>query len=697
MLVHRNCIVVSILLIPLSVKGFNSVSPDSALFYMQRGICCERDGNPEEAVEELKKALAFDPQCAEAHVKLAEIYTKRGTLEGRIKAERHLRRAIKLDPSRAYYRVIYGLLKLKQGFRYEAKTQFEKAVELDPHCGEAYYYLGKICMKEVWHFKDMIDGPLRFEHFAEEDERKAIEYFRKVLDIDSNHRNALFDLGLIHCESGSYDEMAELFRRIRKSNPEDKDARLFLGLAFYRQGLEAEAWDEFEEAKSFMREDERMVFESIETLLSPEEEKQYLTASLLEKNNFEDRFWLEQDPLYLTEYNERILEHYSRVAYANLRYGFPEEGREGWKTDQGKVYIRYGPPLNRARTRPSIEPAAKDPVRTSIEVWQYRGFDHVFEDMYLNGHYRFKWGARPETDGLAKYNSLIKEVPQVYDYDFGGEQFIIPCFLANFRGKEGKTTVDVCYALPAQYLDYTVEKDVSRVFTEVGTFFFDNQWKNVVRDVTDQELVTERIDPTKKYDVIAQRTVQIDPGMYHFALEVKDKESENVGILRDTVDIRPYNFKDLQMSDILFASNIEPAGEEGTFCKGDFHIDPNPRKRYFQVQPVYIYYEIYNLQLDVFGQTHYEIEYTIGPEVEERKGLSKLIGRIGGLIGAKQRKGLISATSENKGRSSTEHKFLKIDISGIPPEATMLLLTVRDLNSNQKAVTEDRFVIWYEK
>ena len=666
---------------------------DSAHFHLKKALGCVELEDVEGAIGECQLALSLDPKCAEAHVRLAELYMKKGTLMGRIQAERHVRQALKLDTKNADYHVTYGILKLKQGFVHGARSEFKRALELNPQCAEAYFNLGKICEGEVWHFRDMVDGPIRFEHFAQKDERKSIDYFNKALEIDPNHRDALFHLGLAYCEGGMYDEMAELYRRILKKNPKDKDARLFLGLANYRLRREVEARDAFEEAKQTMHEDERAIFESIETLLSPQERKQYTTAALLERDRLKDRFWTERDPLYLTENNERILEHYGRVAYANLRYGSPERGIPGWQTDQGKVYIRYGPPKSRLRTRPSIEPAAKDPVQTSVEIWSYENFDHYFEDMMLTGQYRFKWGERPESDGLYQYTALIKEVPQTFEYDYGGELFNIPCFLADFRGDGGKTDVDVCYALPAQYLDYSVEEDESRVFTEVGTFFFDSTWGSVLKNIADQELVTDRIDPTKEYDIAAQRTVQLEPGLYHFALEVRDKGSENIGLLRDTVEVKGYGFEKLQISDILFASDIEPPADERASGRGDFRIAPNPRKRYSTSQSVFIYYEIYNLKQDEFGQTHYEIEYTVGPESEEKGRLSKLIGGIGDLIGARRRKGYISATSETKGMTYTEHNYLRIDISDVPPDATMLTLTVRDLNGNEEATVEDWFMI----
>jgi GWxTD domain-containing protein len=694
MSVHRYIFLSFLLVSGCLVYGeVQASSPDSARVSPGRGnrplSAAERKG----AIEALEKALDQDRHRAETHAELTELYLQEGTLTGRIEAERHIHQAVKIDPDNARYQVQYGMVKRMQGFRHAAKRKFTKALELDPNCADAYYNLGVLSDQEVWHFRDMVDGPIHFDHFAEKDELQSIDYFRKALRIDPNHRNALFHLGLVYCEQGEFENMAGLCRRMLKNDPDDKDARLFHGLALYRQGRGREAWEEYTVAKELMGEDERAVFESIESLLSPDEEKQYLAASFEERDRLASRFWHRQDPLFLTDYNERILEHYSRVAYANLRYGFPDKGIGGWETDQGKVYIRYGSPLFRTRTRPSIEPGERNPVQTSIEVWRYGDFDHVFEDMLLTGQYRFKWGSRPETDGLSKFNSLIKEVPQTFDYDYGGQRFTVPCALASFRGEKGKTSVDLCYALPAKYLDYTVKQHESRVSVEIGAFFFDDGWQSVLRDVGDEELVTERIDPLKEYDVVSQRTVLVEPGEYHFALEVRDKRSENIGFLRDTVVVKGYGFEKLQLSDVLFATDIQPITGEDAFRRGEFQIVPHPTKRYSPSQPVFIYYEIYNLQPDVFGQTHYVVEYIIGPEPEPSRGLSKLFEDFGDLIGARRRKGLISATSENKGRSTTEHKFLRIDISDVPPDATVLTLHVRDLNSKQEIEEKSRFLI----
>ena len=65
--------------------------------------------------------------------------------------------------------------------------------------------------------------------------------------------------------------------------------------------------------------------------------------------NLDDRlkafkqFWKMRDPTPLTEENERLIEYYQRAAYASRVFKVYRAG-DGWKSDQGMVFMMYGPP-----------------------------------------------------------------------------------------------------------------------------------------------------------------------------------------------------------------------------------------------------------------------------------------------------------------------------------------------------------------
>ena len=106
-------------------------------------------------------------------------------------------------------------------------------------------------------------------------------------------------------------------------------------------------------------EDEKEVFKSLRT----DEERE----------NFINLFWKRRDPTPETPFNEFREEHYRRIAYVNEHYF---EGRVGWRTDRGRVYIMFGPPdfleSNPGGGRGFIFGPQAPTAEFPAEVWVYR-------------------------------------------------------------------------------------------------------------------------------------------------------------------------------------------------------------------------------------------------------------------------------------------------------------------------------------
>lgn len=92
-----------------------------------------------------------------------------------------------------------------------------------------------------------------------------------------------------------------------------------------------------------------------------------------------DRFWERRDPTPGTADNEFRTEFFSRVRYANQNYGVLEPG---WKSDRGRVHIRYGPP-------DEIEQRPSSMSGLAFEIWTYTraGRRFVFVDYDGFGRY----------------------------------------------------------------------------------------------------------------------------------------------------------------------------------------------------------------------------------------------------------------------------------------------------------------------
>ena len=127
-----------------------------------------------------------------------------------------------------------------------------------------------------------------------------------------------------------------------------------------------------EDALYLVTDEERDVFRKLNT---PEE-----------KDAFIEQFWFRRDPSPETAENEFKVEHYRRILYANERF---TAGIPGWRTDRGRIYIKFGPP-DRLETNPAggsyERPRSEGGGHTSVapfEIWEYRRIEGAGDDIVL--------------------------------------------------------------------------------------------------------------------------------------------------------------------------------------------------------------------------------------------------------------------------------------------------------------------------
>lgn len=116
-------------------------------------------------------------------------------------------------------------------------------------------------------------------------------------------------------------------------------------------------------------------------ILSSDSLDYYINQDLKTQQIFFKRFWQMRDPNPSTAENELMDEYYTRINYANNNYG--SFGLDGWNTDRGRIFIKFGDPDEIDRhpfeidTKPYI-------------VWRYYSLrkEFVFQDYTGFGDYR---------------------------------------------------------------------------------------------------------------------------------------------------------------------------------------------------------------------------------------------------------------------------------------------------------------------
>ncbi len=128
-------------------------------------------------------------------------------------------------------------------------------------------------------------------------------------------------------------------------------------------------------------EDIDMALKQMSYILESDTLEKYEKSSLKEKQAFFKRFWKERDPDPTTSRNELKNEYFKRVNYAN--HHFSAMGQDGWRTDRGRILIKFGFPDD-------IERHPFEMGSRPYEIWRYYALRKVFvfEDVSGFGDYR---------------------------------------------------------------------------------------------------------------------------------------------------------------------------------------------------------------------------------------------------------------------------------------------------------------------
>ena len=329
-------------------------------------------------------------------------------------------------------------------------------------------------------------------------------------------------------------------------------------------------------------------------------------------------------------------------------------------------------------------------LNSKWESWIYahigEGFEVTFHDAL--GDYDFQFPLPPANSPNYRLwqhlapESVVgrarKKAPSVYQYHYGGDP--LPLFLstADFKGEQRLTMLDVYLGVPWQELD--VEKRGEKFSARLNRtlVLFDSTGTEVLRDTlhTEATAQNEGLDGQLWVD---QVQIPVHPGSYFLAARVTDPRSGRLQIFRQDVAVEPYLSANLMVSDLEVAGKIVELAtpESGKFIRGDVEVVPLPSRTFAPGQPVYLYYEVYNLLRNDVGQTRYRVDYAVNG-VSENAG-ARLLRGIGKLLGVIRDDEGVKISYEHEGLSEKEAVYVALDLGATEGQRMEISVTVTDL------------------
>lgn len=554
---------------------------------------------------------------------------------------------------------------------------------------------------------------------------RAIGHLTTALESDPRQRTVYDHLMEIYALKGEYQGALDMLSQMYVYFPDDAQLWTYLGYAHYNVGNMDAASKSFETAFRYMTEEEQHAYERLDDILPRDERAQYQADAAA----YASRYWTSKDPRYLTPYNERKLEHYVRLTYADLLYGAPDVDLRGWNTERGQILVRYGPPQGDVVIIPRSSSGVRmgtpggggtqsDPtgnVGLALEVarrgtdmdlgeeantyniWDYGTFKFVFEDPFRNGEYRLYSPSASEladgslpwvNDYTIKAYETFDKTPELYEYEAPGRQIELPYLVSSFRGSNGNSDVYVNYGIPVTE-GYDPDQEMINLTANAGTFVVsDNRNMLAERRQTIYGLRTSQIVRFEEANLwVNSEAFTTPPGNHEVSVEFETASGGTVAVQRREVPVHDFSGDRLAMSDVMLAYRVDEAYDgkpvvASDILRNNFSIQPAPWSVFGVDQPIYLYFEVYNLGQNPDGAASYDIEAVLAPK-EDGSRVGRAIGRLFGAGDAG-----VSVRLPIQVESADDAQYLILGAENQEPGLYTLVVRIHDNVSNRDVEME---------
>ena len=352
------------------------------------------------------------------------------------------------------------------------------------------------------------------------------------------------------------------------------------------------------------------------------------------------------------------------------------------------------------------------------ESWVYtmvaEGLEVTFTDEYFQGNFEFApvpthvpnelkeryVEVRDLTDFLYHspelvVNKMAGRIPDFHDFARGAQPLDFWYRTASFRGKDGRTRLEIYSGIPPDSL-LKKQKGTwvirSAALTDPAV---DQTYRDERKFFLDETFLQTSVDTSRGWQnlVLDMAAIEAPPGTYELGLRVREAETRRFQIYQQQIVLEDYSRTDLNLSDIELAWSIsDETPSEGVFVKQGLNIMPMSVWAFPEKHPAFLYFEIYHLSKNEFGQTHYRVTYDIRSKDQKGRGARVLAG-LGRLLGKEEGEQGVSVTYDQIGNTTDGLSYVELNLDGAGKGDHEVQVTVEDLVSGVQVRKKTTFGI----
>lgn len=184
----------------------------AAYIYNELGLVLLELDEPDSAQGHLRQAMALSPTWALPYSNMGISYSEKDSLE---LAGEYYRKAIRLKPDLASAYTNLGNLFFKLEQADSAEIMYRQAIAFNPADQSNYYFMGLLL--------SALEGR----------EPEAKSYYQKALQIDAGYAEVCYELGNLYYRLAQADSAEIMYQKAIALNPDYPEAYLFLGLLYF--------------------------------------------------------------------------------------------------------------------------------------------------------------------------------------------------------------------------------------------------------------------------------------------------------------------------------------------------------------------------------------------------------------------------------------------------------------------------------
>jgi GWxTD domain-containing protein len=420
--------------------------------------------------------------------------------------------------------------------------------------------------------------------------------FRAAWNADSSFRAPAEALLAEAVYAGDWAAADSLSREYAARYPDDAQAQLYRGLVLHETRQDSLAALEFAAARRATSDSLSTVLDEIRPLLRVDQQAAYDRLDSVGRREVQTAFWTSLDPLFLTTWNERRLEHTARVVAAGLMFtGSVSDTAAAWNTMAGQAWIRYGRPLH---MRELQVPGGR------IAFWDFGpGPDVSFR---RGMGYR---GYRPTDEAVQVLNALARSNPQTYGTGTLADTILdLDAQIVRALGPTGRPQISVFAEWPA----------AATATARAGLTLLDLQYFPVAQ--------WRGGKPTQPGITLEMNGMAA--GAYSLTVEVWDTAAGRLYRLRDTVSTLAVGDSAFAVSDLILASSIEGPDTGDVASRRELGITPLYGSTLSREDTLGLVWESYRLNAASGDRQRYQVSIEL-LDASRQPVIARVLGGVG--------------------------------------------------------------------